>query len=161
MLSKEIFTRGIQMMNAVIIKPIDTDDTMDMYYLVLKDLEEKSYLEGMLHLVKTKEYIQTPFSPREIRQASELFSKDNEAIEYIMTKIYFDIIKFGSNRKPNYKKEIEEAITKAGGWYALCFSEGKELESVKNNLKEGLKEAMLKNPILLEKIESAQKVLEH
>ncbi len=150
MLNRETFARGIQIMNSIIIKPLNSDDTMDMYFMVLEDLEPDAYIKGMLHLVKTKKYIQTPFSPGEIREASELFSGNNEIVEKIITQIHLDIIKYGSNRKPKYKPEIEDAINKAGGWGALCFSEGDELNIVLSSLKENVIDIVKHAPNYLE-----------
>ena len=68
-MSKEDFSIGIHLINAVCNKPITTNDTLEVYYSILKDLEFKTYKEAILKLIREKEFIGVPFSPAEIINA--------------------------------------------------------------------------------------------
>ena len=127
MLSDEIFARGIQLMNSVCTKQIETDDTMNVYYMTLSDLEDKVYLESIMSLIKTKENIYAPFSPAEIiNKAKELKNAKIKHME-IFDRLKLDAIKYGSSNKPKYKKEIEEALEAIGRWGKFCNTEEDKL----------------------------------
>lgn len=152
MLSAETFARGIQLMNSVCTKQIETDDTMNVYYMSLSDLEDSVYLESIMSLIKTKENTISPFSPAEIiNKAKEIKNLKIKNLK-IFDRLKLDAIKYGSYNKPKYKKEIEEALESIGGWGKFCNTEEDKLFYLE---KEFLKELNLKysenNKLLLKK----------
>jgi hypothetical protein len=118
--------------------------------MLLKDLDSEAYMSGLIHLCKTKQNIHNPFSPAEIIEASKLFTKIDETTEKIITQIEFDILKYGVDRKPLYKQEIEEAINRAGGWYSICLTENEyEKKEIFKILKESIDLAVKDKKIFL------------
>lgn len=72
-LSKQTFARGLQLINAVLGKnsQIETTSTLDSYYLLLKDLPDQCFLEGVVQLMKYWENPHFKPGPGEIRKAVE------------------------------------------------------------------------------------------
>jgi hypothetical protein len=153
MLSAETFARGIQLMNSVCTKQIETDDTMNVYFMSLSDLEDSIYLESIMLLIKTKENTFAPFSPAEIiNKANELKNLKRKHIE-IFDRLKLDAIKYGSSNKPKYKQEIEEALESIGGWGKFCNTEEDKLFYLERDFLKELNVKISENNKLLSKIE--------
>lgn len=149
-LSQDTFAKGIKIMNSVCVKQVDTDDTMNIYYITLKHLDNDIYLESILNLIKTKENIYNPFSPAEIINKARDLSNQDKLLNDLIDKIKIDIIKYGYNNKPNYSPEIENALSSIGGWHKLCLSEKKEFEMLTNEMKNHMPEFIKKEVIYLD-----------
>lgn len=131
MLSVESFGRGIQLMNSVCHTQIKTNDTTNVYYMVLKDeVEDQEYIDAILDLIKHKTNVYTPFSPAEIlAKIKERRKKDISLFDLIK----LDIIKHGFQPDRKYKKEIQDLIDQAGGLNYICSIEDeKELKKIEN-----------------------------
>lgn len=122
-MNKETFGRGLQLINAVSNNQIETTDQIDAYFLLLNDLDGKTYLEGVIALLKVKKSLYNPPTPGEIR---EYYDKEFDKISNVGTIIDYikrDILLFGKRKKPKYKKEIKEVIQRIGGWEYICSLE--------------------------------------
>ena len=145
-MSKEDFSIGVHLINAVCNKPITTNDTLEVYYSILKDLEFKTYKEAILKLIREKEFIGVPFSPAEIINAYNEISGKSLEIDRIIDILKLDVIKYGPN-KPAYSEEIEAALLSIGGWDVFCNIENGDYNSIKVELgKQNIKD----KPIRLE-----------
>lgn len=131
------FTKGITIINSVCQKQLETDDTLTIYYELLKDLNVNDYLNAILEIIKEKEFLHSPISPAEIRNKVKYMKKVNLKALDVLDKIKIDIIKYGALRKPTYPIEIEQTIESIGGWGKLCSVDEEKLvfiekEFVKN-----------------------------
>lgn len=141
-MTREEFIKGIAMINAVCTKQIESDDTLTMYYAVLKNEDHKDFMEAIVDLVSEKENIYNPFSPAEIK--NKIKSKKPKLIASdIINKLKLDAIKYGSSKKPEYSPEIENALKAIGGWGKFCSTDEDKLVFLE---KEFAKE--LENPTL-------------
>lgn len=153
MLTAEMFARGIQLMNSVCSKQIETDDTMNIYFMALSDLEDSVYLESIMSLIKTKENTFTPFSPAEIINKSKEIKNLKIKHTEIFDRLKLDAIKYGSSNKPKYKKEIEEALESIGGWGKFCNTEEDKLFYLERDFLKELNIKISDKDNLLSKIE--------
>lgn len=128
MLDKTIFTRGLQLINAVCIKQIETQDTIEIFYHLLQDLSSEHFIPGIQSLMKRKKDIHIYPSPAEIIDAVQHISReDNKKPLEIFDFIRRDIILFGKNQ-PKYRKKIKEIIDKIGGWDSLRFASDADMD---------------------------------
>jgi hypothetical protein len=129
LMTHEEFGRGLQLINSVCTKQIDTDDTIETYYLLLKDLNKEDYLTAILDLLKTKENIYNPISPAEIR------NKVSEKSKYIASQIFdqikLDIIRYAET--PKYNPEIELVLQDIGGIGKIKMANEKELSYIERD----------------------------
>lgn len=125
MLNKNIFIRGIQLINAIVPEQngIQETSTLDTYYLLLQDLNDDIYLKSIATLLKTKTNMYYPPSPGEIIKFYSEEEGKSLSIDSILNHISRDIVIFGPLKQPDYKKEIKEAIELLGGWTHLCRNE--------------------------------------
>lgn len=147
MLTEQTFARGLQLINSVCVKQIETDDTINIYHLSLQDLDDDIYLSSIMNLIKTKENIYNPFSPAEIINKARELTNQDMLIEDLFDKLKLDIIKYGYENKPIYPDEIEEAIKKIGGWLKLCNSEEDEIKYIKKDFKKNMPIFINKNTL--------------
>lgn len=125
-MNKEIFGRGLQLINAVSNNQLDTEDQIEAYYLLLNDLDGKTYLKAVIALLKVKKNLYNPPTPGEIREYYDKeFYKDSN-VGTIIDYIKRDILLFGKRKRPKYRKEIKYVIDKIGGWNYLCSLENIE-----------------------------------
>jgi len=115
-LSKEVFGRGIQLINAIVTSPIVENVKLDAYYLLLSDLQPEPYLKAIQSLMRTRKYISTPPSPAEIIEEHNRIASRSPEIQKIIDAIERDLIVYGPENPPRYKKEIRKAIEALGGW---------------------------------------------
>jgi len=73
MLDKNTFARGLQLINAVLSKnaQIETNDSIDSYYFLLKDLPAEYFLNGISNLMRSWKNPHFIPGPGEIREAVE------------------------------------------------------------------------------------------
>jgi hypothetical protein len=141
-MNKEIFGRGLQLINAVSNHQIDTQDQIEAYYLLLNDLDGKTYLNAVIALLRVKKNLYNPPTPGEIREYYEKEFDKSSNIENIIDYIKRDILLFGKRKQPKYKKEISNTIKKIGGWEYICslenstYLESEFKKEYKNYLKE-------------------------
>jgi len=119
-MNKEIFGRGLQLINAVSNNQIETQDQIEAYYLLLNDLDGQLYLKGVMALLKVKKNLYNPPTPAEIREYYEKELYKDSDVENIIDYIRRDILLFGKRKRPKYKKEILSVIKKIGGWEYIC-----------------------------------------
>ena len=143
-MTKEQFGRGLQLINAVTTNQIETNDQIDVYYLLLGDLDGDTYLKAIIRLLKTKENMYSPPSPAEIIKYYEE-EKDNELeIDNILDYIKRDILLRGKRKQPKYKKEIRKTIEALGGWNYLCSTEDNIDKKFKKVYKEKIEKSKRK-----------------
>lgn len=125
-MTKEEFIKGIAMINAVCTKQIESDDTLTMYFAVLKNENAEDFMEAIVSLVSEKENIYNPFSPAEIK--NKIKSKKPKLIASdVISMLKIDAIKYGSFKKPDYPLEIENALKAIGGWGKFCSTDEDKL----------------------------------
>ncbi len=122
-MTREEFIQGITIINSVCQKQIEVEATLNVYFLTLKDLNFKDYMEAIIELIKEKEFLHSPLSPAEIRNKVKSMKKTNLIASNILDKLRIDIIKYGAHNKPEYPLDIEMALESIGGWGKLCATE--------------------------------------
>lgn len=133
-MKKETWARGVQIINAVMTEKgqINTPDTIEVYYQLLKDIDDKDFIEAVTLLMKEKTNIYIPPAPADIRnyvkKVRNVNSKAREIFEYIKR----DIILFGKNC-PKYKKRILRALDSIGGWNKVRQSTEEELKKLEES----------------------------
>lgn len=136
-MTKEQFGRGLQLINSITTNQIDSDASIDVYYMLLGDLNGEQYLKGIIELLKTKKNMYTPPSPAEIIEFYNQQMDKSLNIENILDYIKRDILMSGKRHKPKYKKNIMNAINKLGGWEYICGLEN--MEYLEKNFKKEYK----------------------
>lgn len=73
MLSKITFANGIKLINSILGKncQLDSKETLDSYYLLLQDLPEQLFLQGITDLMKNWDNPHFKPGPGEIRKSVE------------------------------------------------------------------------------------------
>lgn len=72
-MTKETFARGLQLINSILAKnsQLNSPDTMSGYYLLLEDIEDEDYINGVRALMKRWKNPHFIPGPGEIRDAAE------------------------------------------------------------------------------------------
>ncbi len=72
-LTKQTFAQGIKLINAVLGKncQLDSKETLDSYYLLLQDLPDQLFLQGVVNLMKNWDNPHFKPGPGEIRKQIE------------------------------------------------------------------------------------------
>lgn len=72
-LSKQTFAQGIKLINAVLGKncQLESKETLDSYYLLLQDLPDQLFLQGIINLMKNWDNPHFKPGPGEIRKQIE------------------------------------------------------------------------------------------
>jgi len=139
----EEFKRIVKMINSICVNQIATNDTMSVYYALLKDISYNDILKGITLLAKTKENNYHPFSPAEIRNAA---LKEQEAdlllfADSIFNQIKLDIIKYPPEKRPKYLPAVNKALERIGGYGAISNATDKNLFFLKKDFKKEIMES--------------------
>jgi len=129
-MNKETYIRGIQLINSVLSENQQIKgSSLDTYFLLLKEYDDKNYLNAVMNLLKKENLTYGAPSPATIIKYIEKESKTQEKALEIFNRIKMDILLYG-NKQPNYKKEIRNAISNIGGWNKLRNATEKEMEKL-------------------------------
>lgn len=140
----------IKMMNSICTVQIETNDTLTMYYELLKDLEYTVLLKAMTQLARTKENLYSPFSPAEL--IKETKKETNKELllfaDNLFNQIKLDIIKYSADKRPAYSKPIAKALEQIGGIGAISSATEENLFFLKRDFKKEISESSDVNEII-------------
>lgn len=120
----KIFIQGISLIETAIQKEF-SEDQIKLYRMLLDDVDEKQFIEGVVRLLKERVYTNIP-APAEIREyCLELKQTDFDfKIAEARNKIKNAISSCGSYRNVCFDDPIIHAIIKSfGGWTKICSSD--------------------------------------
>lgn len=148
-LGQENFKFLIKMINSICTKQIDTNDSLSVYYMLLKDKTYDELLEAITYLAKTKENTFSPFSPAEILKAIDRTDDQRLTIfaEDIFNQIKLDIIKYPPEKRPSYIKPVNDALEYIGGIKEIGQATDEDLRFIKNRFKKEIIESPYKDEI--------------
>ncbi|WP_156298984.1 hypothetical protein [Streptobacillus canis] len=131
-LKKEIFLRGIQLLEIVLNKKF-TEEQLKAYYYLLNDLENEEYTVGIEDYLKNNSYSKLPL-PGEIRKIIE--NKKIIKDEQIYHEVYFQIKQMTKNTTIAYVSDnpiVHVIVDKLGGLKRLGQMDSDKLEILLNS----------------------------
>lgn len=123
-MDNKIFIQGISLIETAIQKEF-TEQQITLYRMLLEDINEKQFIDGIVRLLKERVYTNIP-APAEIREyCLELKQTDYDfKIAEARNKIKKAISGCGSYRNVCFDDPIIHAIIKSfGGWIKICSSD--------------------------------------
>ncbi|MGL5232951.1 MAG: DUF6475 domain-containing protein [Fusobacteriaceae bacterium] len=126
----KVFLKGTQLIEYTIQKKFAPEQA-EVYKMLLDDLTEEQYINGITRLLRERVYTNIP-APAEIREYS-LNLKEND-LEFIISeaknKLKLGIKKAGTYRNICFDDPIIHCIIKSfGGWSKICSSDLEEFEN--------------------------------
>lgn len=142
-MTREIFLKGISLLNRGFKPHQWEDDTLEVWYRVLSDIDDKDFQKAVLWLLNNSKFFPTVAEIREtVRNLSVHVKTGDEAWGEVLKAISL----YGSYSEPEFSDPITALAVERIGWLSICRSNESDLPIIRaqfrnlyNNIKENQK----------------------